>query len=345
MYSAIHFLKDKKFLILFYILLMTFISLVLFLDGLANVGIDNILYIDGVSTVFFAFYLVAGYLYRRKYYHAFQKPVVHGDMGDMMYVFPEPQSNEQRFFTDILKQLDHYQRKKTEKLILDLKDNQEFIVQWVHEIKTPIAASKLIIDNSAGKPKEAILDKLEDELAKINRLVEQVLYYSRADSFSKDYFISDVHLDKVVKESVKNHAKIFINKRIQIRLHNLDTSVLTDKKWLSYIVDQIISNALKYTDKEGTIECYCEKDKKEQLLIIKDNGIGIKAEDLERVFEKGFTGTAGRINTTSTGLGLYLAKKLARKLSHDISVQAEEEKGTKVTIHFPHPGNFYMTRM
>jgi signal transduction histidine kinase len=144
----------------------------------------------------------------------------------------------------------------------------------------------------------------------------------------------------LVKEGVKRQAKTFINKRIKIDIGEGNLSVLTDRKWLMFIIDQILSNSLKYTGEGGKISIVYEEDVKEKRLVIEDNGIGIPPEDLDRVFEKGFTGNTGRQHYKSTGMGLYLAKKLCRKLGHDISIESEYGRYTRVVLHFPKHNNY-----
>ena len=168
------------------------------------------------------------------------------------------------------------------------KEYHDFIMSWIHEVKIPIAASQLLM--RSDKPADILIDKLEDELGKIDHFVEQALYYSRLDSFSKDYFIQEVSLEAITGASMKKYAKSFISKRIQFERTNLQLLVESDTKWLSFIVDQIVANALKYTDSHGEIKFIGEEDKVEKRLIIQDNGIGIKLEDVGRVFERGFTG-------------------------------------------------------
>ena len=224
---------------------------------------------------------------------------------------------------------------KIQRLYEQKKDYEEFITSWVHQVKTPIAVSRLLIENNLNSPNKETLYSLEEELDKIENYIEQALYYSKIDDFSKDYLINEVGLDRLVKEAVKKQAKTFINKKINIEIENTDLVVTTDKKWLSFILDQVLSNALKYTSHGGRIKIHGLIEDKAQKLIIEDNGVGVKSEDLHRVFDKGFTGYNGRENYKSTGIGLYLSKKLARKLGHDITIESKYGEYTKVTIIFP----------
>jgi len=332
--SLKRYLIDKKFAILFYFLLMCFISLVIFLDGTVKVDFGNILYINFVSLVLFAVYLLGEYFYRKKFYMYLEDIIMIGQ-EDIINQLPEPKTYEQSLYTDLLKNIYEDQSNKIEMLYEEKRQNQEFVTSWVHEIKTPIAVSRLIIENGGGKSVDEILNSFEEELDKIDSYVEQSLYYSRIDSFSKDYLIGDVELGKVIKGAVKKQAKTFINKRIRIEMEETDLSVTTDKKWLCFIIDQILANSLKYTNEGGKIKIISEKDEKEKRLIIEDSGIGIKTEDIGRVFEKGFTGCNGRDGYKSTGMGLYLAKSLAIKLGHDISIESVHGEFTRVIIHFP----------
>lgn len=328
------YLSDKRYLILFYCVLMSFISLVIYLDDIIEVNSGNILYINIISTAFFLLYLGIEFLLKKKYYASLNE-IVKENKNDLIYRLPDPPTHEQYLYHQLLRNLFKEQNTKIKELLNEKKDHLEFITSWVHGVKTPIAVSRLILENNQEKKQEEIFNSLEEEIEKIENFVEQALYYSRIDAFAKDYFIKDVQLERVIKESIKKHAKTFINKRIKIELADLNHDVTTDKKWLTFIIHQIIDNALKYTNEAGKIRVYAEKDEKETRLIIQDNGIGIKVEDLLRVFDKGFTGYNGREKDQSTGLGLYLAKKLARKLGHDLSIDSKYQEYTSVTIHFP----------
>lgn len=334
------YLLDRRYLFLFYIILMFFISLVIYLDPIVKISLDNIIYINLVSFVFLIIYFMGSYLYNKRYYSTLNY-IIKNFEGDIINSLPEPKTHKQYLYNQLFRNIYQQQNDKIEKLHKNKKENFEYITSWVHEVKTPIAASRLIIENSIGKPQEEILNSLEEELDRIETKVEQVLYYSRIDAFSKDYLISEINLEKALKEIVKKHAKVFINKRIKVEMENVDIDVSTDKKWLLYIIDQILTNSLKYTDKGGKIKISTEKNKKEKRLIIEDSGIGIKPEDIGRIFEKGFTGYTGRENYRSTGMGLYLAKRLARKLGHDISVESLYGEYTRMTLHFPKLINYY----
>ncbi|MDQ0157735.1 sensor histidine kinase [Robertmurraya andreesenii] len=203
------------------------------------------------------------------------------------------------------------------------KDLVDYFTQWTHQIKTPIAAMRLLLQ-SEQKEQTA---ELELELIKIEQYVEFVLQYLRLESMSNDLVFKKYELDDIIKQAIRKNAKMFIRKKISLNYSDVNLTVLTDEKWLLFVIEQILSNALKYT-KEGSISIY----RKNKRLIIEDTGIGIQAEDLPRVFEKGFTGFNGRAFKQSTGIGLYLCKQILTKLSHDITIESEVGVGTKVMI-------------
>ena len=205
-------------------------------------------------------------------------------------------------------------------------DMVDYYSMWVHQIKTPIAAMNFLLDNEEVDQKI-----LQQELFKIERYVEMVLTYIRLDSISSDYVITKINLDEVVKDSVKKYATIFINKKIKLNYVSHETMVISDKKWLSFAFEQILGNSVKYSSAGGEITIETCENK----LVIEDNGMGIKEEDLPRIFEKGFTGFNGRYEKKSSGLGLYLCKKTLDKLGHHIEISSTVGKGTRVEITFP----------
>lgn len=327
------FLADRKYSIICYVLLMIFISVVIYLDNDKD-SAGTIMYINLVSTFFFIIYLISRYMYYRSYYKSLTD-IVENQRDEIINLLPNPKSYEQILFQEVLSSLDYEQSSKIQRLHEQKKDYEEFITSWVHQVKTPIAVSRLLIENNSKSPNKETFYSIEEEIDKINNYIEQALYYSKIDDFSKDYLINEVELDRLVKGTVKKQAKTFISKKINIEIDNTNLMVITDIKWLSFILEQILSNALKYTFDGGRIKIYGLIEDKAQKLVIEDNGIGIKKEDLNRVFEKGFTGYNGRENYKSTGIGLYLSKNLARKLGHDIDIESKYGEYTKVTIIFP----------
>ena len=206
-------------------------------------------------------------------------------------------------------------------------DLLDYYTLWVHQVKTPIAASSLLIGDL--KDKEA-KSQLEQELFKIESYVHLVLQYLRLESFHDDVVLKQENLADLVREVVKKYALFFIQQGLSLNLHDLDHTIVTDKKWFLVILEQVLSNSLKYT-KEGSIEIYFHEDR----LYIKDTGLGIQNADLLRVFERGFSGYNGRLTQQSSGLGLYLSKKIADQLGHKIAIDSQVGQGTTVSIAFP----------
>jgi signal transduction histidine kinase len=202
----------------------------------------------------------------------------------------------------------------------------DYYTLWAHQIKTPISAMYLLLQSEDREQN----DELSMELFKIEQYVEFVLQYLRVESMSSDLKLKQYSLDNIVKQAVRKYAKFFIRKKINLNFKELGCDVLTDEKWLVFVIEQLLSNALKYTY-EGTISIYMDPFA-EKTLVIEDTGIGIQAEDLPRVFEKGFTGYTGRLDKKSTGIGLYLCKRILTKLSHTTTIKSKVGEGTKVLI-------------
>ena len=172
-----------------------------------------------------------------------------------------------------------------------------------------------------------------EELFSIEQYVEMALQFTRISAKTTDFVIGEVALDKVVREAIHKYARLFVRKKIKLELSPIDAQVLTDEKWLEFVIEQILSNAIKYTA-GGTISVYLEEESEQETkeLVIEDTGIGIAPEDLPRIFEKGYTGYNGHADKHSTGIGLYLCRKIMRKLSHEITIESEIGVGTKVHL-------------
>ena len=200
-----------------------------------------------------------------------------------------------------------------------LEDMTDYYTLWAHQIKTPIAAASLLLQENPP-PREP----LEAELLKISQYVDMVLGYLRLDSDTTDYLFQDTDLNALVRQAVRKFARLFILKHITPDFQELHRTVLTDGKWLSFVVEQLLSNALKYTPAGGTVRIYGDGE----TLVIADTGIGIREEDLPRIFEKGFTGYNGRAGQKSTGIGLYLCRRVSEQLNHDLTIVSRPGQGT-----------------
>ena len=212
------------------------------------------------------------------------------------------------------------------------KDYKEYIESWVHEIKIPITSAKLLCENN----KSEITDKIEDEVEEINNFVEQVLFYARLDNVSNDFLIRKVDLAEVVSKVISRNKKIMIQNNMRVELKNIDVLAYTDEKWLEFILNQIMINSIKYKkEKDAVVYIEVAEQKDNVILQVKDNGIGIKKSELDRIFDKGFTGTNGRNSKRSTGIGLYLCKRLSKELGMDITAQSVENEYTTIKLIIP----------
>ncbi len=204
-----------------------------------------------------------------------------------------------------------------------LTDMTDYYTLWAHQIKTPIAAMELVLQQNDGEE----FSEIRDNLGKIEHYVEMVLGYLRVSSDNSDLVIEEHDLDEIVRSAVRKYSRMFIRKKLALDYKPLDKRVLTDEKWLQFVIEQVLSNAVKYTP-SGGISIYLEDP---LTLCIKDTGIGISPEDLPRVFEKGSTGLNGRLDKKASGMGLYLCKKICTKLGHKITVESGES-GTAIKI-------------
>ena len=307
-----------------YILFVVFIAIFFIMFYLYNLPLEALIY---TGSFCFLAALVASFSdfvnYRESYKKLkFLEKNILNDLEDL------PKSLDIRidYYHKIIEKLYEELESETQKNKQKNTDMVDYYSMWVHQIKTPIAAMNFLLDNEEVDQKN-----LQQELFKIERYVEMVLTYIRLDSISSDYVITKINLDEVVKDSVKKYATIFINKKIKLNYVSHETMVISDKKWLSFAFEQILGNSVKYSSAGGeiTIETY------ENKLVIEDNGMGIKEEDLPRIFEKGFTGFNGRYEKKSSGLGLYLCKKTLDKLGHHIEISSKVGEGTRIEITFP----------
>lgn len=258
-----------------------------------------------------------------------------------------PVGQDERFQQEIMQQLNQMRIDVENASQKSSEDMTDYYTMWAHQSKTPIFALRLLLQESPEENKEKL-----SELFKIEQYVEMVLGYLRTEDMSSDLKLSRCSLDRIIRDQIHKYAGIFVSKKLTLTYESISQDVLTDEKWLGFVIGQILSNALKYT-RTGGIRIYLEKklsldtddvsisignddcNKVENLtLVIEDTGIGIRAEDIPRIFEKGYTGVNGRDDNRATGIGLYLSNKIMRKLGHRLYIISTEGKGTKVSLEF-----------
>lgn len=325
--SLLSYLKDKLIEIVIILLLIALITILLIAF---NINAFLIVFIS--STIFMLSLTIFLYeFYRKKnFYDKMDKSLKNLDKKYYISeIIDRPNFLEGALLYDYIYDID---KSYIEKLNNYKYLNQEFIEYielWCHEIKTPIATTKLILEN---RNENDILEEID----KIEQYVEQVLYYSRSGNVDKDYIVFNVNLKDVINEVIRKNKKDFINKKIKVTSLDNDIFVKSDSKWLEFIINQIVTNSIKYSKNENAkLVINATKNKENVILTIEDNGIGINEDELSRVFDKGFTGSNGRKKYSSTGIGLYLCKKLCNKLGHNIIIGSKLDESTTVTIIFP----------
>lgn len=320
------YLKDKVLVIIINILVMIFTFL--YLIAIGNT-ISDIFLIVLSWTIILSISLFLQY-YRRKRF--LEKLLDTCEGLEEKYLIKElmdkPQTTEDEVYQRVIKLSNKSMIEKITKIKNERKEYREFIEQWVHEVKTPIAAMKLICDNNRSDVSQRLLDELE----RIEGDVEQALFYARSETAEKDYIVQEISIGQVVEDAIKGNKRLLLNNKVSVII-DCPHSVFTDSKWVSFILDQIIVNAVKY---QGTsLEFHTVKNSHGVSLFIKDNGIGISEEDLPRIFDKGFTGESGRKYHKSTGIGLYLCKRLCDKLGLEIHIYSKKGIFTEVELSFP----------
>ena len=308
---------------------------------LSGVVILKALKVDTYTIVFISILNLIGvfscYIYdyfnRKKYYDNLFKNL---DGLDKKYFIAEILESgdfiESNIIYSVLEECTKSMKDEVADLKRNINDYKEYIETWVHEIKTPIASARLILENDEGYINKSVLEEIE----KVEGFIEQVLFYARSSTVERDYIIKKIPLKNSINSVIRKNANILIEKRVKIQLEDIEKKVYCDSKWIEFILQQIISNSVKYMDKdEKYIKFRCLEKDKNIILKILDNGIGISEKSIEKVFEKGYTGENGRKYNNSTGMGLYLCKKLCLKLGLGISIKSKLGVGTEVTIVFP----------
>lgn len=317
----IRYIKDRiRFILLYIIFIITYLTVFI----LYSLPLDIVFYSAGLCLIFMIIY-VAHDLYKYLNKHKSLMDVNHNITATLSNL-PKPDTLVEEDYQKLVMTLYEDKIKLISRLDQRHTDMMEYFTMWTHQIKNPLSAANLLIQSDEKNIKEDI----SNQIFEIEQYVDMALQYLRLENISSDLRFEEYSLVNMVKDAVRSYSKIFIFKRIKLEMGDMDIKVITDKKWTTFVLKQILSNALKYTN-EGWISIYLEGDK---TLVIRDSGIGISDEDIPRIFERGFTGFNGRLNKKSTGLGLYLSKSILDKLSHKISVTSEVGAGTTVKIDF-----------
>lgn len=311
-----------------------------------RMNIEPVLYSLLICTFLGCCYLIYNFILYKSRYTALYETYV--NIETTISTLPKPGNYIEELYSVLLHDLfdnrtDLYSKMKKQEL-----ESKDYYTIWIHQIKTPIAALYLLLQTEDGSKKNTML--MKQELFKIEQYAEMALYYLRLQHMSFDMLLKECNLYEIVKQSVKKHSIGFIEKKISLNLEAFDGIVISDEKWLGFVIEQILSNCIKYTTKGSITIDYIDANRNtdfndklkhaygvtssDSVLCISDTGIGIKEEDLPRIFEKGFTGYNGRMDKKSTGIGLYLCEQVLNKLGFDISVTSEAGKGTMFQIYF-----------
>ena len=243
---------------------------------------------------------------------------------------PEPQNDLEAQYQELLR-MEFAEKERLSGEQQDCyRDMMEYYSMWAHQIKTPIAAAQLILQSAqqqGGELSPGDCAELQEEIRRIRQYVEMVMCYLRLDSDASDYVIREYDLDAIIRQALRENASVFIRKKIKLHYEPLQVKVLTDEKWLLFVIGQVLSNALKYTP-SGSITISLKAPK---TLCVRDTGIGIAPEDLPRIFERGYTGGNGRTDRQASGIGLYLCRRICQNLGHTITAVAHED-GTELQI-------------
>lgn len=330
--SFFKFLKEK--LVLIFLMLFSLITIEIFFM-IYPFGNFIKIYVFLVIFVSFLLGLLYEYYFKKKYYDNLYKVINQLDEKYLITdIISKPDFVEGEILNDILSIVDKAMHENVNKYKYLQEDYKDYIELWIHEIKIPIATGKMIIENN----KNNITKSIGKEFDAIENYTEQALFYARSNMVEKDYYIRKCCLKDIVNESIKKNKTALIQEKIEINTHDLESVVNTDSKWIIFILNQIIQNSIKYRNRDvlSNIEIYSAMRKDSVVLYINDNGIGIKKGEVARVFEKGFTGSNGRLSgKKSTGIGLYLCKKLCDKLGIAIELDSSLGKGCCVKIIFP----------
>lgn len=323
------YIKDKSWIITISIVIYIIILLILLafkVNKSATIAI-TLIYIVGIITM-----LIIDYYRKKIFYNNFKEKLEKLDQKYLIVeLLDQPSFLEGKILTDSLYEIDKSMLDRINKYKVKTQDFKEYVELWIHEVKLPISSLTLMLHNRKTEENK----KLQEQLSRLDNYLEQILYYVRSENAEKDYLITSTNLAKVISNVALKNKDVLLEKRIDFIVSDVNINVFTDSKWLEFIINQIIDNSIKYSkEKKPYIKIVAKEDNERVDLAIYDNGIGIKKEDLPRVFEKTYTGSNGRNGKNSTGMGLYIVKKLCERLNHKVSIKSIEKEFTCVKISF-----------
>lgn len=328
--NLIRFIKEKGLNIIFSISVLVVVNIYLISINSFNSRTSDLIYLDFIVMTIYVIWIYIDYVNWKKKYYDLYKSIL--DKNDISSGDIKESSLEEEMIFNIIDNKDKKYDAKMKAYEEKLRDMEEYISKWVHEIKLPITALNIISEEIEDYN---VASSVKNETEKINFLVNSVIYGSRATVASEDIFIKEENLEAIVKKSIRNNSFFLIRKKIEVTTNNLNYNIYSDGKWVTYVIDQLINNSIKYSKENGKVEFYAEDCREYTKLCIKDNGIGIGKEDIDRIFSKGFTGSNGRNKVyKSTGMGLYFTKKVLNKLEHEISVESVKNEYTLFNIYF-----------
>lgn len=321
------FLYDKISYIVIYFI---FIILTVLMLNAFKVDKSCIIAQTGIFSVMYFGCMAAEFIKKKKFYDNIKSVMAELDNKLLIAeLVPGCDFTEGRILKELLYETGYCYGNRINELSCSVEDFKEYVEMWIHEVKIPLSSLMLmnynrnddVVTRSAG-------------LSELDNYLEQILYYIRADVSDKDYLLKKVSLEEIINQVIVKNKEFLIGRRIKIKKENLEKTVVTDSKWMEFIINQILNNSIKYLKDNPIISFYTMEDDESVILVIEDNGIGIEPSDLDRVFDKSFTGINGRMGRKSTGMGLYLCRKLCKKLGHVISVESSVGEYTKVRISF-----------
>lgn len=348
------YLRDRGLYILFYIISTILVITIMMLDLIIRkekLQWANIIYALILSSILLIILIVVDYIKKRKLYESINYGLEEQDNLEYIFNLPDNVSREHSIFKELLTKNYMIYESKIDKYRKNYKTQIEFNNRWVHQMKTPISVIKLILENEKDRNRDETsiksYESIEEEIEKLSNGLEMALYTLRVNDFEQDFKIEDINLLEIVRNVVNENKNAFIVNKIYPKIISQEELLVkSDKKWIKFVINQIISNSIKYSkvkdvqDKSVIIDL--NRGSHRTILSIEDNGVGIPKQDIERIFNPFFTGENGRKYLESTGMGLYLSKDICNRLGHGIEVESNAGVGTTIKIIFYHGKSIYI---